>query len=186
MSILFILSKFSSFGRPRFRLYFSRVDGRSRFGGRGKSEHHKAACRGKTRGGSGRKFRSMESVTENRPPRRARSGVAARVKRRGKSPPPGGQPPGHDKPHAVQGQTETPGRLPGRGGNSGTRLGYRSHACPAGQDTARRTRVRREMNDHRRCAFSKRAGTEFGLRPEQRGALRETGAPFALGEVHRF
>ena len=83
--------------------------------GRGKSEHHKAACRGKTRGGLGRKFRSMESVTENRPPRRARSGVAVRVKRRGKSPPPGGQPPGHDKPHAVQGQTETPGRLPGRG-----------------------------------------------------------------------
>src|SRR5271170_4906142 len=104
------------------------VDGRSRSGGRGKSEHHKAACRGKTRGGPGRKFRPMESVTENRPPRRARTGVAARVKRRGKSPPPGGQPPGHDKPHAVQGQTETPGRLPGRGGNSGARLGYRSHA----------------------------------------------------------
>src|SRR5271163_2104427 len=47
--------------------------------------------------------------------REARKGRAARVKRRGKSPPPGGQPPGHDKPHAVQGQTGTPGRLPGRG-----------------------------------------------------------------------
>ena len=35
----------------------------------------------------------------------------------------------------------------------------------------------REMNDHRRCAFSKRSGTEFGLRPEQRGALRKPGRP---------
>ena len=119
---------FSAWSGARNRLYFRWVDGRSRFGGRGKSEHHKAACRGKSRGGPGRKFRLMESVTENRPPRCARTGVAARVKRRGKSPPPGGQPPGHDKPHAVQGQTETPGRLPGRGGNSGARLGYRSHA----------------------------------------------------------
>ena len=119
---------FSSWAWAANKLYSPRVDGRSRFGGRGKSEHHKAACRGKTRGGPGRKFRPMESVTENRPPRRARTGDAARVKRRGKSPPPGGQPPGHDKPHAVQGQTETPGRLPGRGGNSGARLGYRSHA----------------------------------------------------------
>src|SRR5580658_1724453 len=120
----------------------------------------------------------MESVTEKKPPRRARTGDAARVKRRGKSPPPGGQPPGHDKPHAVQGQTETPGRLPGRGGNSGARLGYRSHArreTPRGGEKSRR-----EMNDHRRCAFSKRSGTEFGLRPEQRGALRETGAPLAF------
>jgi hypothetical protein len=103
------------------------------------------------------------------------------VKRRGKSPPPAGQPAGHDKPHAVQGQTETPGRLPGREGDLGARLGYRSHACrlcrtPRGGVG---NRVRREMNDHRRCAFSKRAGTEFGLRPEQRGALRETAAPFA-------
>ncbi len=168
---------FSAWVGWAYRLHSRRVDGRSRFGGRGKSEHHKAACRGKVRGGSGRKSRLMESVTENRPPRCARTGVAVRVKRRGKSPPPGGQPPGHDKPHAVQGQTETPGRLPGRGGNSGARLGYRSHARhptpPAGE-------TRSEMNDHRRGAFSKRLGTEFGLRPQQRGALRETGAPLAL------
>ena len=122
----------------------------------------------------------MESVTENRPPWRARTGVAVRVKRRGKSPPPGGQPSGHDKPHAVQGQTETPGRLPGRGGNSGARLGYRSHACPACRDAAGAERFAAEMNDHRRCAFSKRSGTEFGLRPEQRGAHRETGALLAF------
>ena len=136
------VTPFSTWGRGRFRLVSSRVDGRSRFGGRGKSEHHKAACRGKVRGGPGRKSRSMESVTENKPPRRARTGAAVRVKRRGKSPPPGGQPPGHDKPHAVQGQTETPGRLPGRGRKSRARLGYRSHACrktpPAGSSSGRR------------------------------------------------
>ncbi len=44
----------------------------------------------RNRGGPGRKFRPMESVTENKPPRRARTGAGARVKRRGKSPPPGG------------------------------------------------------------------------------------------------
>ena len=170
-------SAFSAWdGRPE-GLQFRRVDGRSRFGGRGKSEHHKAACRGKARGGPGRKFRSMESVTENKPPWRARTGVAVRVKRRGKSPPPGGQPPGHDKPHAVQGQTGTPGRLPGRGAIRGpSRV---SVAC-ASRDAARWERSRREMNDHRRGAFSKRRGTEFGLRPQQRGALRETGAPLAF------
>ena len=35
-----------------------------------------------------------------------------RVKRRGKSPPPGAQAPGHDKPHAVQDITGSTGRLP--------------------------------------------------------------------------
>jgi hypothetical protein len=147
--------------------------------GRGKSEHHKAACRGKSRGGSGRKFRSMESVTENKPPRGARSGRAVRVKRRGKSPPPGGQLPGHDKPHAVQGQTGTPGCLPGRGAIRGP---SRVSVARASRDAARREsgRSRCEMNDHRRGAFSKRRGTEFGLRPTQRGALRETGAPLAF------
>ena len=34
-----------------------------------------------------------------------------RVKRRGKSPPPGAQAPGHDKPHAVQDKTGNTGRL---------------------------------------------------------------------------
>ena len=104
---------FSSWAPRPLLLPSPRVDGRSRLGGRGKSEHHKAACCGKVRRGPGRKRRSMESVTENIPPGRARTGVAVRVKRRGKSPPPGGQPPGHDKPHAVQGQTGTPGRLSG-------------------------------------------------------------------------
>ena len=43
----------------------------------------------------------------------ARTSVrAARVKRRGKSPPPVQRWTGHDKPHAVQGRTEAGGRLP--------------------------------------------------------------------------
>ena len=43
----------------------------------------------------------------------ARASVrAARVKRRGKSPPPVQRWTGHDKPHAVQGRTEAGGRLP--------------------------------------------------------------------------
>ncbi len=68
----------------------------------------------KTRGGARRKPGAMESVTENKPPaaflERGKSRV--RVKRRGKSPPPGAQAPGHDKPHAVQDITGSTGRLP--------------------------------------------------------------------------
>ena len=43
----------------------------------------------------------------NRPAGRKARGV--RVKRRGKSPPPGAQAPGHDKPHVVQGRTGSAG-----------------------------------------------------------------------------
>ncbi len=57
-----------------------------------------------------------------------------------------------------------------------------SVAC-ALKGAARRERSRREMNDHRRGALSKRRGTEFGLCPEKRGALRETAAPFAFSEI---
>jgi len=56
----------------------------------------------KMRGGGGPKPGAMESVTENKPPA---AQAAARMKRRGKSPPPGAQAPGHDKPHAVQDKT---------------------------------------------------------------------------------
>ena len=108
----------------------------------------------------------------------ARKGRAVRVKRRGKSPPPGGQPPGHDKPHAVQGQTGTPGCLPGAGRKTGARPGYRSQARREAPSAGEKSR--REMNDRRRGAFSKRRGTEFGLCPTPRRALRETGAPFAF------
>jgi hypothetical protein len=63
---------------------------------------------------------------------------------------------------------ESPGPVPGIG-----RTRVREGAV-------RRERSRRKMNDHRRRVLSKRAGTEFGLRPEKRGALRETGAPLAF------
>ena len=62
-------------------------------------------CR--TRGRRRRKPGATESVTENKPPVRfARNGLA-RVKRRGKSSPPGAQATGHEKPHAVQDRTES-------------------------------------------------------------------------------
>ncbi len=139
----------------------------------------------KTRGGSGRKPRPMESVTEKIPPSGARAGLGARVKRRGKSPPPGRQRPGHDKPHAVQGQTGTPGRLPGLRRKPGARPGYRSHARSARNaargEAGKEGKSPGEMNDHRRGALSKRPGTEFGLQPRtKRGAPRETGAPLAF------
>ncbi len=105
--------KFSAWARRELRLYSGRVDGRSRLGGRGKSEHHKAACREKIAEGRG-ESPGRWKVSQRTYRLAARKGRAARVKRRGKSPPPGGQPPGHDKPHAVQGQTGMPGCLPGR------------------------------------------------------------------------
>jgi hypothetical protein len=72
-------------------------------------------------GRAGRKFFATESVTENIPllssstsARIARSfGIdEARLKRRGKSPPPLAKARGHDKPHAVQDRTGGRGRLP--------------------------------------------------------------------------
>src|SRR5262249_30812844 len=61
------------------------------------------------RGGGRRKLVATDSVTENIPPRVARLGV--RVKRRVKSPPPGAQATGHDKPRVVQDRTEGTRRL---------------------------------------------------------------------------
>ena len=76
------------------------------------------------RGRVRRKPGVTESVTENKPPFASRKiGRGVRVKRRGKSPPPGAQAPGHEKPHAVQDTTGSPGRLtPSRFG--GTASGY--------------------------------------------------------------
>ncbi len=56
-----------------------------------------------------RKLVVTDSVTENIPPLVERPGV--RVKRRGKSPPPGAQATGHDKPRVVQDRTEDLRRL---------------------------------------------------------------------------
>ena len=74
------------------------------------------------RGRAERKFFATESVTENKPLHppmasaqnaRAAKVDEARVKRRGKSPPPQAKARGHDKPHAVQDKTGGKGRLPG-------------------------------------------------------------------------
>ena len=61
------------------------------------------------RGDGRRKSAVTDSVTENIPPPVARPVV--RVKRRGKSPPPGAQATGHDKPRVVQDRTEDTRRL---------------------------------------------------------------------------
>ena len=71
-------------------------------------------CR--TCGGLARKGWVTESVTENKPPRglgrrKPFLSVEVRVKRRGKSPPPYGQPAGQDKPHVVQDRTGDERRL---------------------------------------------------------------------------
>ena len=68
--------------------------------------------------------------------------AAARVKRRGKSPPPGAQAPGHDKPHAVQDKTGS-GAWPLLPGNS------RPRACPGGRAAAKADDAR-EMIIHDR------------------------------------
>ena len=61
------------------------------------------------RGDGRRKSAVTDSVTENIPSPVARPVV--RVKRRGKSPPPGAQATGHDKPRVVQDRTEDTRRL---------------------------------------------------------------------------
>ena len=83
---------------------------------RGKSEHLQTTCRVEHAGTRFRKGWVTESVTENRPPvvsarMRIRQRLWVRVKRRGKSPPPGGQPAGHEKPHVVQDKTGGERRL---------------------------------------------------------------------------
>jgi len=95
----------------------------------------------KTRGRSGLKSGAKESVTENQTAGRF---LPVRVKRRGKSPPPGEQSPGHEKPHAVQDKTGSQrclARLPQGGqlpGNS--RISVRSRT--------RRPPLAGERNDH--------------------------------------
>src|SRR3954470_16351979 len=63
------------------------------------------------RGHRGRKPVVTESVTENKPPASLATRPRVRVKRRGKSPPPGMQMPGHEKPHGVQDKTGGAGCL---------------------------------------------------------------------------
>ena len=102
------------------------ADGRSASresaGPRGKSGHHKAACRVERTGGAGESPpRRKVSQKTNRPRFGSLLGgfpvMRARVKRRGKSPPPRAQVRGHEKPHAVQDRTGgigLPARSPAR------------------------------------------------------------------------
>ena len=83
----------------------------------GKSGHHKAACRVMNAGSGWRKRPLTESVTENKPPP-ARKGGWARVKWRGKSPPPRAAKPGARKTLRGARQTGKTGRLPDPGGAS--------------------------------------------------------------------
>ena len=71
---------------------------------RGKSGHHQAAGRGEAAGvfGASRERQRVSQRTYR--PERLRS-LRVRVKRRGKSPPPGPQGSGHEKPPAVQDRT---------------------------------------------------------------------------------
>ncbi len=87
--------------------------------------------------------------------------LPVRVKRRGKSPPPGEQSPGHEKPHAVQDKTGRPGRL--------ARLAARPAAfrviVASAPVRGRGVPLRRsERNDHHGPA-ARRDRTEFGLSP---------------------
>ena len=93
------------------------------------------------RGRPVRKPRSTDSVTENKPPTGA--SWRARVKRRGKSPPPRAQARGHEKPHAVQdrtGGTGPPARSPRKRGTFRVLV-----AVPQGTAAGARAPVSRQM-----------------------------------------
>jgi hypothetical protein len=95
----------------------------------------------KTRGRREPKLPATESVTENQT---AGSFLPVRVKRRGKSPPPGEQSPGHEKPHAVQDKTGSLGRLARLPKGGGSRvLVAPAFACERGAPLRRS-----ERNDH--------------------------------------
>ena len=127
----------------------------------------------RTCGGWGRKPAVTESVTEKKPP----GATSARVKRRGKSSPPGAQAPGHEKPHAVQDRT---------GSWAACRI------LPGNRRTGRKAGplrffgTKREINGH--PARGNMGATKFGLQPSAlTGARRETGErPFFLLLIANF
>jgi len=125
------------------------------------------------RGRAERKFFATESVTENKPlhPPMASAQNAravkvdeARVKRRGKSPPPRAKARGHDKPHAVQDKTGGKGRLPQSRGKE-TR--------PPGNSRSPKGLLRRQLAGARQMtAAPNRFGdgsTKSGLQPSNSG-----------------
>ena len=105
-----------------------------------------------------------------------------RVKRRGKSPPPGAQAPGHDKPHAVQDITGSAGRLPA----ARKRGSFRVLVAPALREGRGGPLRRAERNDHhpRRATA---AGQNSAYRQPHGKALsaRRAPSPFSLERVRR-
>jgi len=135
----------------------------------------------KTRGSVSRKRGATESVTENIPPAVSAREPQVRVKRRGKSPPPGAQAPGHDKPHAVQDITGSTTRL-GRPAQVG-QLPGNSRISAAARRTAIRASGSREMII---TAAGNRGGTEFGLSLTKMKAPSARGAPSHCGTALGF
>ena len=135
----------------------------------------------KTRGGGGRKSGATESVTENIPPAAPARASQVRVKRRGKSPPPGAQVPGHDKPHAVQDITGSMARL-GRPTPAIARSrwsgSFRVIVALVSRKAHGDPRKRVERNDHPRCGQLRRDRIRL-IAHQNEGAFREEGAfPF--------
>ena len=123
---------------------------------RGKSEHRQAACRGEHAGAPGQSpARRRVSQKTNR--QRRRKTPVVRVKRRGKSPPPGAQAPGHEKPHAVQDRTGKPGRLTREASASPSRV----LVAPCAGKACRSGDMREMIIE----SVSRRGGTKFGLSP---------------------
>ena len=140
---------------------------------RGKSEHHKAACRGEYAGAHGpsRARRKVSQKTNRpRPFRKRKSRV--RVKRRGKSPPPGAQAPGHEKPHAVQDITGSAGRLPAARERGNSRV----IVAPALRKGRGGPLRRAERNDHHPARATAPGQNSAYRQPPKEGALRKEGA----------
>ena len=117
----------------------------------------------RTCGGRWRKLAATESVTENKPP----GATSVRVKRRGKSSPPGAQAPGHDKPHAVQDKT-------------GSWVACR--ILPGNSRTGRKTGSllrEREINGHPACGNTGRQNSAYS-RPK-RALLGKPGSARLFG-----
>ena len=123
---------------------------------RGKSEHRQAACRGEHAGAPGQS-QARRRVSQKTNRQRSRKTPVVRVKRRGKSPPPGAQAPGHEKPHAVQDRTGKPGRLTREASASPSRVlvaPCAGKACRSG-----------DMREMIIKSVRRRGGTKFGLPP---------------------
>ena len=128
------------------------------------------------RGRARRKPRPTESVTENKPPAATARSSRVRVKRRGKSPPPGAQVPGHEKPHAVQDKTGSGPPSPRR---------FRSAQLPGNSRTPRErgswlpateSQVREMIVE----SAGDCGGTEFGLSAATKEGASGNGGAFTF------